>query len=218
MRKLIVFIIASLLFSGKAVAPCDIPVQYKIMPPVQEIIETPIERPVETIAVIERSDVLIETEDDCLDRLNEADRENITVLAKMAAGEYFLIDTPEHKMQCEAVIECAMWRVMAGESRGFCATITGVVTQPWQFHGYNPENYVSEELWLFTAEVYSKAYRVMEGEDAREIGCVLPTSYLWFYGTGEVNVFRDAYEGGNVWDWSWDNPYMEGGEYCGTES
>lgn len=208
MKKLIVFIIASLLFSGKAVAPCDIPVRYQIMPPVQEIVATPIECHVETNAVTERKNVQLESENDYI--LSEDDKLNITALAQMAYGEYRLCDTPEHKMQCAAVIECAMWRVMAGEARGFANSPVGVVTQPWQFHGYDPGNSVSEELWLFTAEVYAKANRVLEGEDAQEVGCVLPTSYLWFYGTGEVNVFRDAYEGGNVWDWSWGNPYEDG--------
>jgi len=192
---IIIILIAAILFAGNAVPPKP---SMQVLPPVQEIIET--------IPVKEMPNDQLDKPNDVIEWSDE-DIQSITALAKMAVGEYGLCETPEQKLQCAAVIECAMWRVMAGESRGFCNTPLAVVSQPYQFHGYDPSNYVSDELFSFVSEVYAKAYRVLQGEDAQEVGCVLPPSYLWFYGTGTVNVFRDAYEGGNVWDWSWGNPY-----------
>lgn len=138
---------------------------------------------------------------------SEYDLQSISALAHVALGEYSLIDTPEHKMQCAAVMECVMWRVMAGSAKGFNSTVEGVCSQPYQFHGYKPYDAVSDELLAFAADVYARTNKVLNGADPQEVGCVLPTDYLWFYGTGRVNVFRNAYEGGTTWDWSWPNPY-----------
>ncbi len=211
MRRIIVFILLSVLFNTKAVCPYEEPEIEPIPPAIAS--EAPLVQPVYNAspAVVETVvGTVVEAEEPVEEEtLTEEDIANITALAKMAAGEYSLCDTPEHKMQCAAVVECAMWRVLAGEAQGFRSNPVAVVTQPFQFHGYNESNYVSNELWLFVSEVYAKARQVMGGADAMEAGCVLPTTYLWFYGTGKVNIFRDAYEGGNTWDWSWGNPYQE---------
>ena len=38
-------------------------------------------------------------------------------------------------------------------------------------------------------------------------GRVLPAGYFWFAGDGKHNYFRDAYRGGDRWDYSLDSPY-----------
>ena len=38
-------------------------------------------------------------------------------------------------------------------------------------------------------------------------GRVLPSDYLWFSGDGKHNYFRNAYKGGETWDWSLPSPY-----------
>ena len=38
-------------------------------------------------------------------------------------------------------------------------------------------------------------------------GRVLPGEYLWFQGDGKHNWFRNAYKGGDIWDYSATSPY-----------
>ncbi len=40
-----------------------------------------------------------------------------------------------------------------------------------------------------------------------DVGRVLPSDYLWFTGDGKRNHFRNAYRGGQIWDWSLPTPY-----------
>lgn len=51
----------------------------------------------------------------------------------------------------------------------------------------------------------SRWYAEREGQV--EVGRVLPADYLWFSGDGERNHFRNAYRGGDRWDWSLPSPY-----------
>ena len=139
--------------------------------------------------------------------LTEQDRKNILALARTAAGEYFLIDTPKHKMYCAAVMWCACWRSLRGAAGGFNSTVEGVCSQPYQFLGYMPNAAVSEELLLFAEDVYTRFLQAKDGKDLIEIGCVLPQDYLWFVGNGKINIFRNKYIGGNIWDWTLPNPY-----------
>lgn len=46
-----------------------------------------------------------------------------------------------------------------------------------------------------------------EREGQVEVGRVLPADYLWFSGDGKRNHFRNAYRGGDRWDWSLPSPY-----------
>lgn len=141
--------------------------------------------------------------------LTEEDHAEILALAQMANGEYNLIDTPEYKMYCAAVMWCAYWRSQEGPSKGFNSTIHGVCSQPYQFLGYNPYKAVSEDLMLFAEDVFTRCKQYEIIGNYEEVGCVLPKEYLWFRGTGYINIFRDAYQGGGEWDWSLPNPYEE---------
>ena len=135
------------------------------------------------------------------------DETEVMALAQMAAGEYCLCETPWQKMQCAAVMFCCCWRSLKGTSAGFRDNVVDVVSQPYQFHGYSPTNNVTPELLAMAEDVLIRVHRVTEGETELEAGCVLPSDYLWFQGTGTVNIFRNAYIGGQTWDWSWPNPY-----------
>ena len=53
----------------------------------------------------------------------------------------------------------------------------------------------------------SRREREKAGE--KNVGRILPPEYMWFYGDGWHNHFRDSYRGGNRWDWSLDNPYED---------
>jgi hypothetical protein len=44
-----------------------------------------------------------------------------------------------------------------------------------------------------------------------DVGRVLPADYLWFGANKSytLNVFRNAFTGGDRWDWSYPDPYKE---------
>ena len=83
--------------------------------------------------------------------------------------------------------------------------IIEVITAPGQFSGYRSSNPVWPELYDLAQDVLARWRRESNGETA--VGRVLPREYMWFSGNGATNIFRDAYRGGSVWDWSWESPY-----------
>ena len=83
--------------------------------------------------------------------------------------------------------------------------IVEVITAPGQFSGYRSSNPVWPELYDLAQDVLARWRRERDGET--DVGRVLPQGYMWFSGNGVTNIFRDAYRGGNVWDWSLESPY-----------
>ena len=72
----------------------------------------------------------------------------------------------------------------------FPDTITGVITQPSQFHGYEPSYPVSDELYTVALDVLTRWSMEKQGA---EIVRELPSTYLYFTGDGMQNRFREAY-------------------------
>lgn len=107
-----------------------------------------------------------------------------------------------------AVGWCIVNRVDS-EGYGMGRSIEYVITFPGQFHGYNPNNPVIDDygrdLRVIAADVLIRW--AMEKDGYADVGRVLPPEYKWFCGDGITNVFRDAYKGGNKWDWSLPSPY-----------
>lgn len=128
-------------------------------------------------------------------------------LAQTAYGEYFLTDTPAHKMYCAAVMWVCCWHSLRGTAYGFPSTIAECCAVPGHFLGYNSANPLTDELMEMAADVLIRFYRYRDGETLEEVGCVLPPEYIFFSGNGTINVFRDQYVGGRYWDWSLPNPY-----------
>ena len=95
---------------------------------------------------------------------------------------------------------CALNRVDCGYG-----SIVMVVTTPYQFVGYQEDNPVDENLVALCEDVLARWYAEKAGEE--NVGRVLPSDYLWFSGDGYHNYFRNAYRGGNTWDWSLESPY-----------
>lgn len=83
--------------------------------------------------------------------------------------------------------------------------IVEVITAPGQFTGYRASNPVWPELYDLAQDVLTRWRRESNGET--DVGRVLPQGYMWFSGNGVTNIFRDAYRGGQVWDWSLVSPY-----------
>lgn len=118
---------------------------------------------------------------------------------------------PEYEMYFTDadVIACA--KLLWGEARGctregqakcvwvvcnrvddprFPNTIADVVSQPSQFHGYDPSYPVADELYAVALDVLTRWSLEKQGA---EIVRELPGTYLYFTGTGKENVFREAY-------------------------
>lgn len=123
--------------------------------------------------------------------------EEVTVLAKMVWGEARGIPSITEQATC---VWCALNHVDHGYG-----SIVLVVTAPYQFVGYQESNPIDENLTALCEDVLARWYAEKAGEE--NVGRVLPSDYLWFSGDGSRNYFRNAYQGGNIWDWSLESPY-----------
>lgn len=87
-------------------------------------------------------------------------------------------------------------------------TPTEVMLQPDQV-AYVPsaptvDDY-GRDLVALARDVAERWSREHAGET--DVGRVLPAGYLWYWGDGARNWFRDAYRGGSTWHWTWTSPY-----------
>ena len=119
-----------------------------------------------------------------------------TYLAKTIYGEARGLGKTEQA----AVVWCVLNRADA-----WGMDIIEVITAPGQFTGYRESNPVWPELYDLAQDVLTRWRRESNGET--DVGRVLPQGYMWFSGNGVTNIFRDAYRGGNAWDWSLESPY-----------
>lgn len=121
----------------------------------------------------------------------------VDLIAKTVYGEARGLTTLEQS----AVIWCILNRVDKGYG-----DIAEVVTAPYQFVGYDKDHPVTEEIKALTEDVLARwqAEKYCMGN----VGRTLPKKYLYFYGDGQHNYFRDKYSGDyNTWDWNCENPY-----------
>lgn len=105
-----------------------------------------------------------------------------------------------------AVIWCILNRVDSS-IRYMPDNIIDVVTQKHQFLGYIKTFPVTEKIRELVIDVLTRWE--MEKAGVENVGRILPPEYMWFHGDGRHNHFRDAYRGGNRWDWSLDSPYED---------
>jgi hypothetical protein len=89
----------------------------------------------------------------------------------------------------EQVIWCILNRVDS-DIPYFPDDIISVITQPSQFHGYSPSNPVTDEHYELALDVMTRHEAEKRGEDS---GRNLPIEYLYFYGDGKHNHFREEY-------------------------
>ena len=92
--------------------------------------------------------------------------------------------TPEEQAK---VVWCILNRV---DDPRFPDTIQGVITQPHQFHGYDPTYPVTDELYNVAFDVLTRWSYEKQGIPVRR---ELSSSFLWFTGNGQENIFREAY-------------------------
>ena len=122
--------------------------------------------------------------------------EEAIYLARLLYGEY----RGEDKVQQAAVVWCVLNR-----ADNWDRDIIEVIAAPGQFSGYRASNPVQPELYEMAIDVLGRW--TFEHDGMTDVGRVLPREYMWFSGDGATNIFRDAYRGGSVWDWSWESPY-----------
>lgn len=128
----------------------------------------------------------------------EVDREDAKMLARLTWCEARGCSVTEQA----AVMWCVLNRV---DDPRFPDSIHDVILQVNQFY-YISGAPVTEELLSLALDVLAR-WRM---EDLLvDSGRVLPEGYCWFRGDGQHNYFRDAYIGGNTWDWSLPSPYEE---------
>ena len=123
--------------------------------------------------------------------------EEVIVLAQMLYGECRGVKSITEQAAC-------VWCVL-NRCDTYGQSVIEVVTAPRQFHGYDPNNPVWDNLVALSEDVLSRWHREKNGEES--VGRVLPADYLWFTGDGWRNHFRNEYKGGEVWDWSLPSPY-----------
>ena len=83
-------------------------------------------------------------------------------------------------------------------------TILGVVSAPNQFHGYSPNHGVGKNCY-YVALTVTYFYH-LEKDTGNSIGRTLPSQYVYFWGDGKHNHFKDR-DGNKFELWSTLNPY-----------
>ena len=87
-------------------------------------------------------------------------------------------------------IKCAWIVCNRVDDARFPDTIQGVLSQPNQFHGYDPSYPVTDELYNVAFDVLTRWSYEKQGIPVRR---ELPESFLWFTGNGQENIFREVY-------------------------
>ena len=109
--------------------------------------------------------------------------DDVAAMAKMLWGEARGC-TRDNQIKC-AWIVCN--RV---DDERFPNTIQGVLSQPSQFHGYDPSYPVTDELYSVAFDVLTRWSYEKQGIPVRR---ELSESFLWFTGNGVENIFREVY-------------------------
>ena len=109
--------------------------------------------------------------------------DDVAEVAKMLWGEARGC-TRENQIKCAWVV-CN--RV---DDARFPDTIQGVLSQPNQFHGYDPTYPVTSELYDVAFDVLTRWSYEKQGIPVRR---EMASTFLWFTGNGRENIFREVY-------------------------
>lgn len=168
-----------------------------------------IERPVEASeTAIEETDIspVVEYSVDATDvviadtDISALYRDEINYIAKTVYGEA----RGNTKTEQAAVVWTILNRVDS-DLRYMPDDIISVVTQDYQYIGYNPNHPVTDDIVELVEDVLIRW--TMEKNGAVNVGRVLPKDYLWFYGDGKHNYFTNEWRSGNNWGWDLTSPY-----------
>ena len=93
------------------------------------------------------------------------------------------------------------------DTGGFGDTLADILTAPGQF-AYTDNAPVTEDMLALAADVIDRWMAEKQGD--ADAGRVIPADYLFFDGDGRENTFRKTFDrGGETWDWTLPDPYME---------
>lgn len=109
--------------------------------------------------------------------------DDVAAMAKMLWGE-------ARGCARDNQIKCVWVVLNRVDDERFPDTIQGVLSQPSQFHGYDPTYPVTDELYSVAFDVLTRWSYEKQGIPVRR---ELPSSFLWFTGNGRENIFREAY-------------------------
>lgn len=109
--------------------------------------------------------------------------DDVAEVAKMLWGEARGC-TRDNQIKCVWVV---LNRV---DDERFPDTIQDVLSQPSQFHGYDPSYPVTSELYDVAFDVLTRWSYEKQGIPVRR---ELAESFLWFTGDGVTNYFREVY-------------------------
>lgn len=134
--------------------------------------------------------------------------EDAVVLAKMLWGEARGVKDLEIDETCvssECQQAAVIWTALNRYDAGYSDSIASVVTAPKQFVGYRESNPVDEELMDLVMDVLDRWNKEQYGET--DVGRVLPADYMWFYGDGKHNHFRNKFKTTTRWAWELEDIY-----------
>lgn len=132
-------------------------------------------------------------------QLAQLDKE-LKMLAKVIYREARGINPTAQKA---AVVWCILNRVDNG---GYGKDISSVITAKHQF-AWVPNTPVKNEFYNLSKDVVTRW--LLEKQDCKDVGRVLPDSYLFFAGRNGRNYFRQTYKSKSYWNWSLPNPYKD---------
>lgn len=192
---LLIVIIMVIIFSKKSVAESE-----EIIEPIQ--VETPelIPDTPDTPPEYNQLEILLEASKQWLNG------EEIEVLTNLLYGEARGLN----KTQKSAVIWCIFNRLDNGK---YGDNVISIATAKNQFTGYKKnrtykDKNAYEQCKEIVIDVYCRWYAEQFGY--KNVGRTLPQDYLWFYGNGKVNKFRNDYKDKSTcWDWSLESPYED---------
>ena len=121
---------------------------------------------------------------------------------KKSIGEYIGYDP----LQIAAVPWCICNRYDNGD---FGSSFTKIITKG-QFHAYSSTTPIDQRLKDFALDVITRWLNEKLG--FTNVGRILPVEFVYFRGTGKINIYRTTWKSSNpkciVWDWSLPSPYI----------
>lgn len=175
----------------------------------QEIEEIRLTEPIVDLAIIEKPKEQIEEEKSEVESPKLYTNNDVIALTKMLWGEARGIKEYKSNGRCVSA-KCqqaaVIWTVLNRYDAGHEDSIVKVVTAKSQFVGYRESNPVDEELMNLVTDVLDRWSREKQGET--DVGRVLPADYMWFYGDGRNNHFRNDFNNKVKWDWKLADPYL----------
>ena len=130
------------------------------------------------------------------------DEYDAILLAQVTWGEARGLDI----MRQSAVMWCVLNRLSDDRFAQYnYQTIEDVITHPNQFY-WGSSFPVTDELFALANDVLAR-WHMEQNELLLNSGRTLGERFCWFRGDGKDNYFRDAYSGGNIWNWAFGSPY-----------